>query len=192
MAKASDSKGKTLAAAATCFASRAITVPRCTTFWPRQALPAGRFTSISKGQGADRRGRPGAAGGSRAPGHRPGRRGIGERRSFLRGSCAHGVGSRALRLPGRLPDRDHRAGNRGAIRSVGRRDPQRVPEMGARDQTRAVPPRHARRAMRTWSRTLVLSQLEGALLLARTYRSLEPIHRAEHAVKLLAHIEDRE
>lgn len=34
--------------------------------------------------------------------------------------------------------------------------------------------------------TLVLSQLEGALLLARTYRSLEPIHRAEHAVKLLA------
>jgi len=34
--------------------------------------------------------------------------------------------------------------------------------------------------------TLVLSQLEGALLLARTYRSLEPIHRAEQAVKLLA------
>jgi len=27
--------------------------------------------------------------------------------------------------------------------------------------------------------TMVLSQLEGALLLARTYRSLEPIHRAE-------------
>jgi TetR/AcrR family transcriptional repressor of lmrAB and yxaGH operons len=33
--------------------------------------------------------------------------------------------------------------------------------------------------------TMVLSQLEGALLLARTYRSLEPIHRAERAVKLL-------
>jgi TetR/AcrR family transcriptional repressor of lmrAB and yxaGH operons len=36
--------------------------------------------------------------------------------------------------------------------------------------------------------TTVLSQLEGALLLARTYRSLEPIHRAEQAVKLLARI----
>jgi TetR/AcrR family transcriptional repressor of lmrAB and yxaGH operons len=34
--------------------------------------------------------------------------------------------------------------------------------------------------------TAVLSQLEGALLLARTYRSLEPMHRAETAVKLLA------
>ena len=33
--------------------------------------------------------------------------------------------------------------------------------------------------------TMVLRQLEGALLLARTYRSLEPIHRAEQAVKLL-------
>ena len=33
--------------------------------------------------------------------------------------------------------------------------------------------------------TLVLSQLEGALLLARTYHSLEPMHRAEQAVKLL-------
>jgi len=33
--------------------------------------------------------------------------------------------------------------------------------------------------------TLVLSQLEGALLLARTYRSLEPLRRAEQAVKLL-------
>ena len=33
--------------------------------------------------------------------------------------------------------------------------------------------------------TMVLSQLEGALLLARTYRSLEPIRRAELAVKLL-------
>jgi AcrR family transcriptional regulator len=38
--------------------------------------------------------------------------------------------------------------------------------------------------------TLVLSQLEGALLLARTYRSLEPIHRAEQAVKLLARVTD--
>ena len=33
--------------------------------------------------------------------------------------------------------------------------------------------------------TTVLSQLEGALLLARTYRSLEPLRRAEQAVKLL-------
>jgi len=33
--------------------------------------------------------------------------------------------------------------------------------------------------------TLVLSHLEGALLLARTYRSLEPMHRAEHALKRL-------
>jgi TetR/AcrR family transcriptional regulator, lmrAB and yxaGH operons repressor len=33
--------------------------------------------------------------------------------------------------------------------------------------------------------TLVLSQLEGALLLARTYRSAEPLNRAEHALKLL-------
>jgi TetR/AcrR family transcriptional repressor of lmrAB and yxaGH operons len=33
--------------------------------------------------------------------------------------------------------------------------------------------------------TLVLSQLEGALLLARTYRSLEPMHRAEKAIRLL-------
>jgi len=34
--------------------------------------------------------------------------------------------------------------------------------------------------------TAVLSQIEGALLLARTYRSLEPMRRAETAVKLLA------
>ena len=40
--------------------------------------------------------------------------------------------------------------------------------------------------------TLVLSQLEGALLLARTYRSLEPIQRAEQAVKLLARIRESE
>jgi TetR/AcrR family transcriptional regulator, lmrAB and yxaGH operons repressor len=40
--------------------------------------------------------------------------------------------------------------------------------------------------------TLVLSQLEGALLLARTYRSLEPIQRAEQAVKLLARIRGSE
>jgi TetR/AcrR family transcriptional repressor of lmrAB and yxaGH operons len=33
--------------------------------------------------------------------------------------------------------------------------------------------------------TLMLSQFEGALLLARTYRSLEPMHRAEQALKLL-------
>jgi TetR/AcrR family transcriptional repressor of lmrAB and yxaGH operons len=40
--------------------------------------------------------------------------------------------------------------------------------------------------------TQVLSQLEGALLLARTYRSLEPIQRAEQAVKLLARIRGSE
>ena len=33
--------------------------------------------------------------------------------------------------------------------------------------------------------TMILSQFEGALLLARTYRSLEPIHRAEQALKWL-------
>jgi TetR/AcrR family transcriptional repressor of lmrAB and yxaGH operons len=41
--------------------------------------------------------------------------------------------------------------------------------------------------------TLILSQLEGALLLARTHRSLEPMHRAEHALKRLlraSHSED--
>jgi TetR/AcrR family transcriptional repressor of lmrAB and yxaGH operons len=38
--------------------------------------------------------------------------------------------------------------------------------------------------------TMVLSQLEGALLLARTYRSLEPMHRAEQAVKLLVQTTD--
>jgi TetR/AcrR family transcriptional repressor of lmrAB and yxaGH operons len=36
--------------------------------------------------------------------------------------------------------------------------------------------------------TMVLSQLEGALLLARTYRSPEPLQRAEEALKLLARI----
>jgi TetR/AcrR family transcriptional repressor of lmrAB and yxaGH operons len=35
--------------------------------------------------------------------------------------------------------------------------------------------------------TLFLSQVEGALLLARTYRSSEPMHRAESFVKFLAH-----
>jgi TetR/AcrR family transcriptional repressor of lmrAB and yxaGH operons len=40
--------------------------------------------------------------------------------------------------------------------------------------------------------TMVLSQLEGALLLARTYRSLEPIERAEQAVKLLVRIRGSE
>jgi TetR/AcrR family transcriptional regulator, lmrAB and yxaGH operons repressor len=34
--------------------------------------------------------------------------------------------------------------------------------------------------------TAVLSQLEGALLLARTYRDLEPMRRAEQAVKILS------
>src|SRR6266852_669916 len=36
--------------------------------------------------------------------------------------------------------------------------------------------------------TMVLSQLEGALLLARTYRSLEPLRRAEQALKLLVRV----
>jgi TetR/AcrR family transcriptional repressor of lmrAB and yxaGH operons len=36
--------------------------------------------------------------------------------------------------------------------------------------------------------TAILSQIEGALLLARTYRSVEPLRRAEAAVKLLAKI----
>lgn len=40
--------------------------------------------------------------------------------------------------------------------------------------------------------TMALSQLEGALLLARTYRSLEPMRRAEQAVKLLAGIRGSE
>ena len=40
--------------------------------------------------------------------------------------------------------------------------------------------------------TLVLSQLEGALLLARTYRSLEPMHRAEQALKLLVRLKQSE
>ena len=34
--------------------------------------------------------------------------------------------------------------------------------------------------------TMILSQLEGALLVARTYRSLEPMRRAAQAVLLLA------
>jgi TetR/AcrR family transcriptional repressor of lmrAB and yxaGH operons len=40
--------------------------------------------------------------------------------------------------------------------------------------------------------TTVLSQLEGALLLARTYRSLEPMHRAEQALKLLVRLKQSE
>lgn len=40
--------------------------------------------------------------------------------------------------------------------------------------------------------TMVLSQLEGALLLARTYRNPEPLRRAEQAVKLLARIRGSE
>jgi TetR/AcrR family transcriptional repressor of lmrAB and yxaGH operons len=39
--------------------------------------------------------------------------------------------------------------------------------------------------------TMALSQLEGALLLARTYRSVEPIQRAEQALKLLARARER-
>ena len=40
--------------------------------------------------------------------------------------------------------------------------------------------------------TMVLSQLEGALLLARTYRSPEPLRRAEQAMRLLARIRGSE
>jgi TetR/AcrR family transcriptional repressor of lmrAB and yxaGH operons len=40
--------------------------------------------------------------------------------------------------------------------------------------------------------TMVLSQLEGALLLARTYRSLEPLRRAEQALKLLVRVRKAE
>ena len=36
--------------------------------------------------------------------------------------------------------------------------------------------------------TAILSQIEGALLLSRTYRSVEPLRRAEAAMKLLARI----
>src|SRR4030088_2412101 len=36
--------------------------------------------------------------------------------------------------------------------------------------------------------TMVLSQLEGALLLPRPYRNLEPLRRAEQAVKLLVRV----
>jgi TetR/AcrR family transcriptional repressor of lmrAB and yxaGH operons len=36
--------------------------------------------------------------------------------------------------------------------------------------------------------TMALSQAEGALLLARTYRSLTPLRRAEQAIKLLARV----
>ena len=36
--------------------------------------------------------------------------------------------------------------------------------------------------------TAILSQIEGALLLSRTYRSLEPLRRAETAMRLLANI----
>jgi len=39
--------------------------------------------------------------------------------------------------------------------------------------------------------TMVLSQLEGALLLARTYRSPEPLQRAERALMLLARVGER-
>jgi TetR/AcrR family transcriptional regulator, lmrAB and yxaGH operons repressor len=38
------------------------------------------------------------------------------------------------------------------------------------------------------SATAILSQIEGALLLARTYRSVEPLRHAEAALKLLAGI----
>jgi len=40
--------------------------------------------------------------------------------------------------------------------------------------------------------TMVLCQLEGALLLARTYRTLEPLRRAEQAVKMFARLGKRD
>jgi len=40
--------------------------------------------------------------------------------------------------------------------------------------------------------TMVLSQIEGALLLARTYRSLEPLRRAEQAVRMFARVGKRD
>jgi TetR/AcrR family transcriptional regulator, lmrAB and yxaGH operons repressor len=40
--------------------------------------------------------------------------------------------------------------------------------------------------------TMALSQAEGALLLARTYRSLAPLKRAEQAIKLLARVKGTE
>ena len=40
--------------------------------------------------------------------------------------------------------------------------------------------------------TMVLCQLEGALLLARTYRSLEPLRRAEQAVRMFARLGKRD
>jgi TetR/AcrR family transcriptional regulator, lmrAB and yxaGH operons repressor len=66
----------------------------------------------------------------------------------------------------------------------------------------------ARRAFQSWERevargltrfgakpndaavaaTAILSQIEGALLLARTYRSIEPLRRAEEVMKLLAKV----
>ena len=65
------------------------------------------------------------------------------------------------------------------------RDAYRVPEMGRSKSSAgwsvsACAPDEADPIA-----TMVLSQLEGALLLARTYRSLEPILRAEQALKIL-------
>ena len=40
--------------------------------------------------------------------------------------------------------------------------------------------------------TAILSQLEGALLLARTYRNLKPLHRAEEALRLLVKLDRRQ
>jgi TetR/AcrR family transcriptional repressor of lmrAB and yxaGH operons len=40
--------------------------------------------------------------------------------------------------------------------------------------------------------SMVLGQFEGALLLARTYRNMDPIHRAVAAVKILAATESRQ
>jgi TetR/AcrR family transcriptional repressor of lmrAB and yxaGH operons len=40
--------------------------------------------------------------------------------------------------------------------------------------------------------TIVLCQLEGSLLLARTYRTLEPIRRAEQAAKMFARLGKRD
>jgi len=89
-----------------------------------------------------------------------------------------------VRLQGRLSDRHHRTGNRGAVRGVGaatRSAFQKWELEIKRGLFRlGIPAGDADLAA-----TTVLSQLEGALLLARTYRSLEPLRRAEQAVKLL-------
>ena len=61
-----------------------------------------------------------------------------------------------------------------------RQRPRRTNDTSSASYTKELPAGEA-----DLTATLVLSQLEGALLLARTYRSLEPMHRAERALKRL-------